>query len=174
LVRESNLPTEFGFKIGAREIPLTSSRVGIVKMGELYAKKKRSGAYVLPSVMRQSTLIHEARHSDCTGGITKADIERYKQDEMIENSKCGYMHSICPKGHQYEGYYACDDMAWGAYSVEAVYTAFVDKSCGNCTEAEKQVALAGAIDALSRVMVADDMLAGKLGEPDMSSSGVIK
>jgi hypothetical protein len=163
---------KLGFKIDENLVPLDSSRVGIIQLGQGYTLKDK-GHYAFPQFARISTLIHEARHSDCTGGITRGDIDLIRQGEFPEHRECGHLHSRCPVGHNYEGAYACDQEAWGAYAVQGVFTASLVKNCANCSEAEQKVALAVFSDAISRVIPLDDMLAGKLGNPDMSSSAEV-
>ncbi len=94
----------------------TDSRSGIVDLG-LYAR--------LPMVQRMKNLVHESRHSDCTGGISLGDLQKERemnarlqqaqaahdqgneplalelttQAQAIGNSKqhieCGHLHAIC-------------------------------------------------------------------------------
>jgi hypothetical protein len=165
-------PKKLGFRIGDSVVPLETSRVGIIQMGQGYTLKK-NGHYAFPELARISTIVHEARHSDCTGGMSRADLERVIAGDMPVSHACGHLHEVCPEGHEYAGYYACDNEAWGAYSVEGVYAAAIAKACKNCTDEEKKVGLMMASDALSRVIPLDDMMSGKLGDPDMSSTSEI-
>ena len=168
MVKEASAPQQIGFRFGDRVLELDSSHVGIIQLGAGYKEK------FAPSIVRQSTLIHEARHSDCTGGIKRSVLDDLLKGIFPENSSCGHLHVKCPAGHDYAGYMACDKGAWGAYAVEAVYGSVISKTCTNCSETEKQIALISALDSVSRVLVLDDMLAGRLGPPDMTSSGVIE
>jgi hypothetical protein len=166
-------PQPLGFNFDGQQIPLDHSRVGIIQLGNGYSLTKGLLRKPwLPTIDRVSTIVHEARHSDCTGGISKADVANLSQGTLPEDHSCGHMHVVCPAGHPLAGYMACDGQAWGAYAVQGVYEVILSQDCTTCTEAEKQAALAGASDALSRVLVLDDMVNGKLGDPDMSSSGV--
>ena len=56
----------------------------------------------------------------------------------------------------------------------AVFSAWVQRSCMNCSESDRQAAYTEALDSLSRVVPIESMLRGEAGSPDMSSSGVIK
>jgi hypothetical protein len=165
--------TKIAFRFGDRAVPLNQSRVGIIQLGEGYTKTSFFGKPMLSSVHRQATLVHEARHSDCTGGITKADVEQIRLGKLPENRSCGHLHDICPAGHQYAGHAACDVLPWGAYAVEAVFALGIAKACTNCSELDKQLALTTAIDSFSRVAPLEDMVSGRLGPPNMSSSGVL-
>lgn len=157
------------FRIGNRKIPVKSTRVGIIQLGEGYLWEKYGDVTIQP-VYRISTLIHEARHSDCTGGLRLDDLYRLRLGMDPKSKGCGHMHVECPAGHDLEGALACDAHAWGAYSVEAVFAKEVFSRCKNCSEAERQMALAVAADSFSRVTVLTDMITGRLGDPDMSSS----
>lgn len=151
---------------GEGEVQLDSSRVGIIQIGGGYWQ----GTSWLE---RMGTQVHEARHSDCTGGLTRADLQRIKNQELPDNPTCGHLHEICPEDHAYVGLPACDRHAWGAYAVQAVYFAVLARSCSNCNGGEIQLAEVIASDAASRILVLDEMLSGQLGSPDMSSSGVV-
>ncbi|MBI2606408.1 MAG: hypothetical protein HYW49_10040 [Deltaproteobacteria bacterium] len=169
LEREANRPHEIRFTFGDAMIPLDSSRIGIVQLGEGYTNPK------FELVARTGTLVHEARHSDCTGGLTKADIARLKQGELPEKRTCGHMHVTCPAKHAMHGLAACDDHMWGAYAVGAMYENALssEKTCLNCDEETLAIAKMAAFDSLSRILVIKDFMSGKAGLPDMSSSGVI-
>jgi hypothetical protein len=165
-------PNPYAIRVGNLSVPVTSSRVGIIQLGLGYILKS-SGSVASSQIQRISTLIHEARHSDCTGGINASDLELLWADEDPEKSNCGHLHVRCPEGHAYDGAYACDGEAWGAHSISAIYLAGIVKHCQNCTAEEKSLAATIYADSLGRVIPRDDMLAGKLGDPDMSSSTVV-
>jgi hypothetical protein len=61
------------------------------------------------------------------------------------------MHTPCPKGSPLEGQLACDVVPWGAYSVGFVFSRNVLNACTNCTEKQKQEALASATEDYSRL-----------------------
>jgi hypothetical protein len=167
------LPEKLGFMIGDRAVPITSSRLGIVQLGKGYTVKK-GNEYAFPPLARIATLVHEARHSDCTGGLAQADLEKLRAQDIPDGHGCGHLHVVCPPGHPYAGIYACDDLAWGAYSIEAIYAAAILKHCQNCTVEDQGIAEGVEVDSLSRLILpVDDMLNGKLGDPDMSSGGLL-
>ena len=155
---------DIGLIIGTTSVPIKNSRVGLIQLGKDYSD-------FIP-LFRISTLIHEARHSDCTGGLAADDIVRLHLGKAPLSNTCGHLHSECPAGHDYENLHACDDHPWGAYSVQFKFLAAYIKSCTSCSIKEQNLALALFADATSRVLVLDDMLSGKYGNPDMSSAEV--
>jgi len=153
------------FRFDNREIPIESSRVGIIRIGGGYRR--------FPRIDRIASLVHEARHSDCTGGISQLDLQRFRNRVRPQDTACGHLHVACPPGHLYAGQHGCEDRAWGAYGIQAVFLNAVRTNCARCTRVEKQVASAGLLDALSRILVSmDDIQRGRYGNPDMSSAGV--
>jgi hypothetical protein len=165
LIHEIDAPQSVHFLIGGNPIDLSNPHVGIVMLGEGYSDQ-------VPSMARIGTLVHEARHSDCTGGLSRSDLAKVRDNELPDNHACGHIHVNCPAGHDYEGLPACDSHPWGAYSVGAYFYAAIAQDCTNCTSEELQYATMLASDSISRVLVAEDMIEGKLGRPDMSSSGL--
>lgn len=162
-------------------IPIASSRVGIIMLGPGYSESMslRDGETVsLPPEYRQSTLIHEARHSDCVGGLSQKQIHSIRQardihefEKVFNERDCGHLHSICPKGHDFEGIAACDKHPWGAYAVGAIYSdAMAQVSFGM----DKALLEADALDSYSRLLFERNaLLKRRLGNPDMSSKGVL-
>ena len=160
-----------GFLISDTRVPITSTRIGIVELGAGYSNSS------VTQLQRMATLVHEARHSDCTGGLSAQDIERIRdqnlpaEERVPANRSCGHLHVDCPQGHDLAGIPACDQHAWGAYSIEMVFAENVAYLCTNCTEEERQQARMTYFDSKLRVLVIKDMLLGRYGIPDMSSSG---
>ncbi|MDR3607692.1 MAG: hypothetical protein P4M08_09960 [Oligoflexia bacterium] len=165
----ASAPRQLYFEFGDSYILIDSSRVGIVQLGDGYTAQDHGG-YVFPSLVRVSTLVHEARHSDCTGGMHQSTLDLLMRAKTPDRLGCGHLHVKCPEGHDYAGYYACDNEAWGAYSVEAVYVSAFIKNCSSCSAADSRIARMIEADALNRVLPLNDMLRGKSGDPDMSSS----
>ena len=157
------------------KIAVDSSRVGVMLIGSGYkaSVKTSSGkTYTIPAEFRQSTLIHEARHSDCTGGITQADLALARSvagsndfDKRFTAKACGHLHSICPASHEYHDLHACDSEAWGAYTIGAVYLRGILNSKTKNTM-DWEFMNAETIDFESRTLVE------RTGTPDMSSAGV--
>jgi len=165
LQQEAIRPQKLEISWNGQPLSVDSSRVGIVKLGKGYR-----GANVVPRVL---TLIHEARHSDCTGGLSQADLTLVKAGKLPENRGCGNLHTICPAGHAYEGLYACDSHPWGAYTVDALFAKSLSENCVTCTPKEKALAKAAMIDSISRIPMWKEMMDGKHGAPDMTSQGVL-
>ena len=82
-----------------------------------------------PQVYRISIVFHEARHTEITNG--------------------GWPHKVCPtpyldeqgrdivgkiSGMKMEGHDACDDIAMGAYGMQAVLLKSIQNACTNCSE----------------------------------------
>src|SRR5262249_43977453 len=83
--------------VGNQWVTIPSSRaVGILGVSNTYL--------VLPSLSeRISVLIHEGRHSDCTGGLPLSDLESFRRTSRgleglfsIQNTDCGHTHILCP------------------------------------------------------------------------------
>lgn len=163
---------------GAELIPILSSRVGIIRLGESYFSFGSSGQ-PLPVIARTSVLVHEARHSDCTKVLSGADLQLLgntgdaDRTNKIQNHECGHLHTTCPAGTEYEGKPACDSSPWGAYSIGALYADGIIQTCkaASCDENSYQTALAVRIDSLSRLDAStrDKLSNGTLPDPDMGS-----
>lgn len=159
-------------------IPIDSPRVGIMLIGPGYqesVKTKDGRTIQLPPSYRQAILVHEARHSDCTGGLKDSDLEiartaktAREYNENFTRHTCAHLHTYCPEGHEFAGLAACDKHPWGAYSVAAVFQSALSQSTQGI---ERRLLEAGAIDAYSRLITIDKqkMLNEEYGEPDMTS-----
>ncbi len=154
-------------QIGSDLVEVHSTRAGVIQLGEAYSSQ------LSDPLLRISTLVHEARHSDCTGGVSKQDLALLKAGKDPIRKDCGHLHADCPPGHPYAGFPACDDHAWGAYAVEADYMATVAKYCQNCSDKDKKVATIVFADAASRVLDLEGLLSGNAGAPDMTSSDAV-
>lgn len=159
--------------VNGHGVPIDSSRVGIIQLGNGYTlQDERTGKYAFSPIVRISTFVHEARHSDCTGGVSPPDLSCIRNGALPRNLECGHLHVTCPAGHPYAGITACDDSPWGAYSIQAVFDATLEKYCANCSLTERLEARAVALDAIERVLIAQPMLDGQYGDPDMRSEGL--
>lgn len=128
-----------GLKIpGVGKVPASSPRVGILQVGEglfkIRATKESKIEDVDASLMRLGTLFHEARHSDGNG------------------KNIGMLHAICPEGHAYAGYGACDFSLNGSYSVGAHITKVLTESCRDCSPTKKEGLRLDYLDSFSRVI----------------------
>ncbi len=164
LTQLMSLPAKIEFLFNGIPYPINNTRIGAVRIGTAYLKENT------PQIARVSALMHEARHSDCIQNITKKDIEILKTEKKLKNINCGFAHSVCPSGHPYAGFEACDRNAWGSYSIESVYMGALldEKTCPNCSEAERSVARMILLDNLSRVLNWKDLNSGAYGPPKMN------
>ena len=163
---------DFGLviKMEGRKVPVHGTRIGLIQLGPGFSKPERN------AVEQFSTLVHEGRHSDCTGGLHRSDITRLRLGLLPAKSVCGNFHIVCPQGHPMAGLPACEAHPYGAYFVQSVFDISLAGNCANCSEEEKQLALVSGYDGLNRVAprVLTGILAGAFGPPDMSSQGVIE
>ncbi len=140
--------------------------MGVMKFGATFGN--------LHPVEQVRILIHEARHSDCTGGVLASDLERFENRQPMKRHECGHSHALCPSG-PLEGEFACDEHPWGAYVVDAIYSGAVSLTCTNCSETDKTVAEAMSLDSISRLTYDfSDLMNGRFGAPDMSSSTQVR
>jgi hypothetical protein len=146
----------------------------LIGEGYVGSTQSRDGKRTItfPPEYRQAILVHEARHSDCTGGISQTDLQtlRDAQNDDVTNAlvahmHCGHLHVKCPAGHEYAGLQACDNEAWGAYTVGEMYYRGVRED-PNISGENRALADAVIVDYKSRSLVPRD------GMADMSSSGV--
>lgn len=160
-----------------RRLKLESTRVGLIEIGPRYFERldPADPNRKIPTsrIERMAFLVHEARHSDCSGGLNRSDIEQVRFSRPIQNAQCGYSHVKCPAGHKYENLEACENVSWGAYAVESVFLAAVINSCKNCSAEEIQQAKDLLQDRQSRVLNWNELLAGRAGEPNMTSAGAL-
>lgn len=167
--------------LGTTEVAVDSSRVGLVLLGPAYEAQiqvsDESGAtetVTLPPAFRQSILMHEARHSDCTGGLSQEQLQGMisatSYDEYISkfpSDACGHLHIVCPDSvKDLAGQFACDSEKWGAYTVGAIFAAATIDNYNDPTDRELMKMM--ALDAFSRFTGTDTSPA-----PDMSSAGLL-
>jgi hypothetical protein len=150
-----------------------SMRDGIVMLLDGYlTTAKPEGSPDFVRISSPGTLIHEARHSDCSVAMTRGDFDRIRatknQDLTAGNLKCGHLHVNCPVGHKLQGLAACDSEYWGAYTMSALFSLFVEKACTNCSEIEKSLAKGARLDSFSRVVPFTENPEATLPNPDLS------
>ncbi|MCM2277580.1 MAG: hypothetical protein NDJ89_05840 [Oligoflexia bacterium] len=176
---------EVSCRVGKKLFPIQGSRAGLMMFGPGYKEAEKIIGPLklkLPTELRQSILVHEARHSDCPTGLTPSDIEVARAsrngkefDENYRNRRCGHLHTRCPKGHALAGLAACDDFVYGAYYFGAVYTAAAMTYHRNSPEDAKRIIKhssllsASAADSFGRLLV--DAEAGPL---DLSSKDSVQ
>lgn len=137
-------------RLQGHDFKLNSGRVGIIALGDGFNMQGRS------DFNRLITLLHEARHSDCSSGLDEGDLklvtERDFDGLQNKNPSCGHLHEVCPAGHQLAGTPACDSHAWGAYSMSWMFAQNFADNCMGCSEKETQTLLIAAKDSLTRVL----------------------
>ncbi len=133
-----------GIKLrGIGRIPVTSPRVGIIQIGEglfddgLFGKEIPNDSPIRRT-FRMSTFFHEARHSDGNG------------------KTLGFMHALCPRGHDYENTNACDRNINGPYSVGALMDEHIARACSECTEVERETIRLFGLESRSRIIPSRD------------------
>jgi hypothetical protein len=163
--------TPVTFSYQGKNVPIDSSRAGVMMIGKGYnqlsAQTQDGGTIAIPPFYRQAILLHEARHSDCTGGLAASDIGDLRAGtKSFEGRPCGHTHVICPPGHDaYSGKPACDNESWGAYRVGEVFLRGIAQD-SNLSWTDSQIARIMYMDNESRILVTETGLA------DMSSEGV--
>lgn len=116
----------------AGSFPIASTRAGIISLSKHYAPTYKIQGNNLPHPLlaRLSIIVHEGRHSDCTGGFPADHVMKAQAAQSIDDfiakinvpqAQCSHMHVKCPAGSQLEGIYACDKSVWNAYGVQAIY-----------------------------------------------------
>ncbi len=126
-------------KSDGRVLPIVSPHHGLIQIGAgLFHEQLRVNAeaqdHPANSVDRIATFFHEARHSDGHG------------------STLGFLHAICPEGHAYAGYPACDESKNGPYTVGAQILKTLTAACADCSEKEKIALQMLEADSRSRVL----------------------
>ncbi len=101
---------------------ITTPRIGLFMVGEGLFNETILGSKnsMATSLFRMKTYFHEARHTDGNG------------------VSLGFFHVVCPKGHQYEGFSACDKNSNGPYQVATLFLSTTINACSKCSSAEKE------------------------------------
>jgi hypothetical protein len=142
--------------VGDDTISVDSTRVGVILLDTGYTPTvtdSSGGDYNIPA-LRQAILVHEARHSDCTGGLSSETLSIMREASSSQEfsaqeprNYCGHTHVVCPLG-LYEGLSACDSEQFGAYTVGAIYESALIDSMPDDTQ--KGILRTSAIDYFSR------------------------
>lgn len=141
----------YSYMIAGTQVSIQTPRVGIVELNAY------SG---FPTTERMSTMIHEARHSDCEKGFTDSDYKKLKSGN-VGGIACGHLHIKCPVGHELAGQAACDPNGMGAYGVNAIFEKKMYQNCSNCSEKDKQTYLMMSNESFSRV-IDQSLVAGRV------------
>jgi hypothetical protein len=129
----------------------------------------RPSGYELSDYTLAITLVHEARHSDCPDGTLASDVINVVQAGgnlgVITNPDCGQLH-FGPGGSDFS--------AWGPYAIDYIYSIAIFDACTNCTESQKQQALANANQVQGVAFDINGTLNGVYAYPDMSNSITVR
>lgn len=122
---------------GLGSIQIASPHTGIFMIGSALFKNSVSDSVdsMASSLQRLKTYFHEARHSDGNG------------------QTLGFFHVVCPVGHQYAGYSACDKNINGPYQVASQFLSVaVLKGCSDCEDQEKEALRNSQLDSQLRIV----------------------
>lgn len=133
---------------------VSSSRIGVIQLGNAFVGSD--------PVLQAITLVHEARHSDCPNGALLSDIVGF-----VEFGSSAFADRSCGQLHSDTGF---DEFAWGPYAVDYVYSLAIVEACSNCTETQKQLALANANSVQLRAYDINGTQNGAYGRPRMGNS----
>ncbi len=129
-------------------------------------------------ILRQGVLVHEARHADCTGGMAQATLDKARtalnRGQFLQgvDATCTHWHAPCETGN-YQDLPACDNHAWGAYTMSLVYY-MAARENAKTPSVENDLLKMLIKDMRSRLNFRyAAMLRGDLGAPDMSHSEAI-
>lgn len=150
-----NEPQDVRIVINNRRLDITSSRIGVVNLGDIFTQSD--------DVTKAITLVHEARHSDCPDGAKASEIERWFNGQPPIDRTCGQLHSDC-------GGFSCDSFAWGPYAIDFIYSISIARACDSCTETQKQQGQVNANMVQSSAFDIIGTLNGSYGPPDMGNS----
>ncbi|WPU64759.1 hypothetical protein [Peredibacter starrii] len=129
----------FGLKLDNETVYVTSARTGVLQVGEgLFLKRfminKDNEKASSNSISRLGTLFHEARHSDGNGKST------------------GFLHKVCPDGHPYGGYAACEIVGNGSYTIGGLAERQLLQNCTDCSQTELSGLAVKVLDSFDRVI----------------------
>jgi hypothetical protein len=139
--KDSKVLFSYPIKLGLfkkEKIKFSSPRAGLIMIGEghfmdRFDHDKDNKSATANSFGRLSTFFHEARHSDGAG------------------KNLGFFHAVCPDGHDFQGYNACDRNLNGPYAVGAQMTKEFLKNCEDCSDEVKEkmkISYLGAVDRI--------------------------
>jgi hypothetical protein len=124
-----------GFNIpGSGPVLLTSPRVGVIQLGANLFPDGPLPPSLYNYILLISTIFHEAHHSDGNG------------------TSLGFFHAVCPAGHEYAGYLACDRTLNGPYQLGAILERTLIGNCSQCTAKQSEMLSELVNDNLSRVL----------------------
>ena len=122
-----------------KSVKFSSPRAGLIMVGEGHFMQKfdhdqNDRKATANSYGRLSTFFHEARHSDGGG------------------KHLGFFHAVCPDGHDFQGYTACDRNLNGPYAVGAKMTKEFLKNCDDCDDEVQEKMKVSYLSSLNRII----------------------
>lgn len=149
-----------GFSMmGQGLVPIQSPRVGLFQVGRgmFMPLSSRWAPEVIEdfvhSMFRIDTLFHEARHSD--GNVRGGP------------QQLGFAHEVCPDGHEFAGFPACDLPSNGPYRIGSLILKAAIEGCGpNCTTRDTEILTLLYADSMSRILTAPAQSA-RLADDDL-------
>ncbi|MFT6071173.1 MAG: hypothetical protein ACJAT2_001445 [Bacteriovoracaceae bacterium] len=121
------------------KVKFSSPRAGLIMIGEghfmdRFDHDQDNKDAKANSFGRLSTFFHEARHSDGAG------------------KNLGFFHAVCPDGHDFQGYNACDRNLNGPYAVGAQMTKEFLKNCDDCDDVVKEKMKVSYLASVDRII----------------------
>ena len=140
--KENNVLVGYHFVSGKDDevVPVKSPYAGILRIGAglfMITMRNPDLSAKSNSIFRVATLLHESHHSD---GNAKS---------------LGFPHAVCPKGHPYYNYNACDRNGNGPYTAGAQFVKNARLNCvadGKCSAGEAEILAIVATDSFSRIL----------------------
>lgn len=158
-------------KIGDERVYVKDSRVGIVELYDsFFAMGEDQESRYFHQVL---TLVHESRHSDCPGGLTKVELTKFVEQDAWTNFQCTHPHVKCPLGHRGAGRQRCDQGGWGAHAVAAVFADRV-AHCANCSSQLVQNAMRASTSSARMILDRQKLFSGKMGAPRLDHDPVMR
>lgn len=105
-----------------------------------------------------SAFVHEARHSDCSGGVNSDQLS----DMKTLPASCTYTHVACKMGTPIQGKLACDGNFWGAYSAEYIVLDAIATTCADCNRATLWLLKAYALESATHLNFLPDELTSQI------------
>jgi hypothetical protein len=155
-----NEPEDVRFKINNRLVDITSTRIGVMQLGDIFTTED--------TISDAITLIHEARHSDCPEGALASEVLRFYNGLSVIDHTCGQLHGSCAGGG------SCDVIPWGPYAIDYIYSLAIERTCTSCTQTEIQQARVNANYVQGAAFEIQATMNGDFGSPDMRNSNQVR
>jgi hypothetical protein len=148
-------------RLGGNRVDLIDSpRYGLIELSPstlVEAKEAQEGD--ADRFLHLAVFVHEARHSDCSGGVDRS----LMSDRKALPPSCTYVHVVCKNSSEAEkGVLACDRQFWGAYSAEYVVLDAIADSCIDCNKPTRWLLKYYAIESASRINLLPETLLARI------------